>query len=316
MPVLRKITIGVMGVLVMGGCATAFRAGAPAGKIDVIGHRGASAYAPENTLASFALAKEMGADWFELDSTLTRDGQVIVIHDDTLDRTTNGKGPVADMTLAQLKQLDAGAWKDPKFAGERLPTLAEALDLARKRRIGVYLEIKNSADDSALIERIMQKAGNQAPFSPRMKREVMAMIRASGSRNIELTHKVIELVRKRRMQRQVVIQSFSPIVCALALGEAPRMRIEMLALKDKDRPERWPMFLTWNGYLHPRGFNTNPDSLDEALFHQLHAEGRMVAVWTVDEEASMRQFANWGVDALITNTPDVCLRVLREMGKR
>ncbi|MBN2310352.1 MAG: glycerophosphodiester phosphodiesterase, partial [Candidatus Hydrogenedentes bacterium] len=112
------------------GCATCGDTCGPRG-VDVIAHRGASAYAPENTLAAFQLAHEMGADWFELDCTLTKDGQVLVIHDDSVERTAGVKRHVSDMTLAELKELDAGSWKDPKYAGERLPTLAEALDLAK-----------------------------------------------------------------------------------------------------------------------------------------------------------------------------------------
>jgi glycerophosphoryl diester phosphodiesterase len=299
----------------MSGCATTYHAGAPKGAIDVIAHRGASAYAPENTLASFALAKELDADWFELDCTLTQDGQILVIHDDKVDRTTNGKGAVADLTLAELKKLDAGSWQDPKFAGEPLPTLGEALDLARQKRIGVYIEIKNCAEDGSLIEQIMRMAEGRDTLTPTMRREMMARIRASHTRNLELTRKVITEVRKRRMTHQVVIQSFSPIICAVALDEAPKFRTELLASKDEKKPERWPMYLKWTGYLNPPGFNTNPESLDEALLKKMHAEGRTVAVWTVDEEPDMRGFVQWGVDAIITNRPDLCLKVLKEMGK-
>ncbi|MCX5757892.1 MAG: glycerophosphodiester phosphodiesterase family protein, partial [Candidatus Hydrogenedentes bacterium] len=273
------------------------------------------AYAPENTLASFALAREMNADWFELDCTLTQDGHVIVIHDDKLDRTTNGKGHVSEFTLEALKRLDAGTWKDPKFAGERLPLLSEALDLAQERRIGVYIEIKNAADDSRLMKDIMVMAGDKKRMSPKMKRKMFEMIEASGTRNLELTCKVVALVRERRMGRQVVIQSFSPIACAIAQHEAPRFRVEMLALKDKDNPERWPGYLKWRNWLDVRGFNSNLDSLDEAGVKQCHAEGRMVAIWTVDDEDVMRQIAGWGVDRIITNKPDLCLRTLKAIGK-
>jgi len=312
----RRIWIVLMGVAVMTGCATTYHAGALKGAIDVIAHRGASAYAPENTLASFKRAKELQADWFELDCTLTKDGQIIVIHDDKVDRVTNAKGAVADMTLAELKKLDAGTWKDAKFAGEKLPTLAEALDFAKAARIGVYVEIKISADDSALIRDIMKMIeGRHTPLDPKTRRQMMSMIRASRTRNLELTEKVIELVRKRRMASQVVIQSFSPIVCAIALNEAPRFRTEMLASKDKDNPERWPAYLRWMELLAPPGFNTDPESFEESLLKQCHAEGRTMAIWTLDEEADMRHFAELGADAIITNKPDVCLKLLKEMGK-
>src|SRR5690606_19865069 len=97
----------------------------PTDKVAVIAHRGASAYAPENTIAAFELAVEMKADWYELDCLLAKDGTVIVSHDNDVSRCTDGEGRVTEMTLAELKTLDAGSWKDPKFAGERLPTLAE-----------------------------------------------------------------------------------------------------------------------------------------------------------------------------------------------
>src|SRR5512134_2899743 len=87
----------------------------------IIAHRGSSTHAPENTLAAFVLAADQGADAIELDVTLTRDGQVVVIHDDTLERTTNGHGRIDQLLYAQVAQVDAGAKFDPKFAGERVP---------------------------------------------------------------------------------------------------------------------------------------------------------------------------------------------------
>ena len=91
----------------------------------VIAHRGASSYAPENTLAAFDLALEMGVTHLELDVHATDDGRLVVIHDDTVDRTTNGSGPVAGHTLSSLMALDAGSWFGVRFTGERVPTLDE-----------------------------------------------------------------------------------------------------------------------------------------------------------------------------------------------
>ncbi|MDZ4861503.1 MAG: glycerophosphodiester phosphodiesterase family protein, partial [Candidatus Hydrogenedentes bacterium] len=132
----QGIAVLGLGLLIMTGCARHLGR-PPHGAIDVIGHRGASAYAPENTMASFVKAREMGADWFELDVRLSRDGELVIMHDETLDRTTNGHGYVRDWTLHDLKQLDAGAWKGEEFTGERVPTLAQCLDYA-KYKIGVY----------------------------------------------------------------------------------------------------------------------------------------------------------------------------------
>lgn len=94
-------------------------------------HRGASGHAPENTLAAFGLAMEMGADMCELDVQQTADNRLVVIHDDTIDRTTNGKGNLWEMTLAELQRFDAGSWFAPRFAGEKLPSLEQVIDLVR-----------------------------------------------------------------------------------------------------------------------------------------------------------------------------------------
>ncbi len=108
----------------------------------IIGHRGASGHAPENTLAAFRRAVELGARFIETDLQLSRDSRLVAIHDDTLDRTTNGRGPVHRLTLAELRELDAGSWFGPRFAGERIPTLEEILQFARKSDVVFYLEIK------------------------------------------------------------------------------------------------------------------------------------------------------------------------------
>ena len=110
----------------------------------IIGHRGYPAKYPENTLAAFEAAIEAGAVMIELDVMLSRDRKVVVIHDATLDRTTNGKGSVADLTLAELKQLDAGSWFDAQFVGQQIPELSEVLDLVNGRAY-VNIEIKSNA---------------------------------------------------------------------------------------------------------------------------------------------------------------------------
>jgi glycerophosphoryl diester phosphodiesterase len=110
-----------------------------------IGHRGASGHAPENTLAAFERAVELGAGFIETDLHLTRDAHFVAIHDRTLERTTNGHGAVRDFTLAQLRNLEAGLWYDRKYMGERIPTIEEILAFARNHDIVVYLELKYEA---------------------------------------------------------------------------------------------------------------------------------------------------------------------------
>ena len=224
----RFVLLATMGALAMTGCATTARTGRGDARIDIIAHRGASAKAPENTLAAFRLAHDLRADWFELDCTLTSDGEVVCIHDGTVDRTTNATGEVAKMTLADLKQLDAGAWKHPDYAGEPLPTLAEALDFARGD-IGVYIEIKNSAGDAALEQAILDCTRDVPVLSRAQGDAVRALIAESGSRNHELTRKSSTSMRERNMEKHVVIQSFSPICCAVAKLTAPDLRVEFSA---------------------------------------------------------------------------------------
>ncbi|MCH7960100.1 MAG: hypothetical protein IID08_08215 [Candidatus Hydrogenedentes bacterium] len=285
--------------------------------VEVIAHRGASAYAPENTLAAFGLAHEMGADWFELDCTLTRDGAIIVIHDDTVDRTTDGTGTVAELSLAYLKQLDAGTWKDPKFAGEPLPTLDESLTFA-KDRIGVFIEIKDSADDTEIKRQILARAKTADLGSPAWRAEMAHLIAASGSRNYELTLKTIETVRALGMEDRVVIQSFSPIVCAVALAEAPEIRTEFLGEDTRESPENWDQVIEWVTVLDPPGFNPNKRAmmLHRAKIGSIRDQGKSIRVWTIDGRRDMIQFGEWGVSGLITNRPDFCLSVLQENGLR
>ncbi|MBI4311314.1 MAG: glycerophosphodiester phosphodiesterase [Chloroflexi bacterium] len=108
----------------------------------VIAHRGASGEAPENTMAAFELALEQGADVIEMDVHMTADGYPVVIHDDTLERTTNGKGLVRQRTLAELKGMDAGSWSGRQFAGQKVPTLEEVVAWA-KGKVPLAIEVKN-----------------------------------------------------------------------------------------------------------------------------------------------------------------------------
>lgn len=127
--------------------------------VEVIGHRGNSDVAPENTLASFEAAFAVGATMVEVDVHLSRDGIPVVIHDDTLERTTNSKGPVAARTFAQLSVLDAGSWKGEAYAGQRIPSLAATLTAANgKGRVLVDLKVDGMG---AIIAKVLRSAGLQ-----------------------------------------------------------------------------------------------------------------------------------------------------------
>jgi glycerophosphoryl diester phosphodiesterase len=110
----------------------------------VIAHRGASAQAPENTMAAFRRAVELGSKFVETDLQLTKDARLVAMHDATLERTTNGRGLVKDYTLAEIRELDAGSWFGPQFARERVPTIENIIDFAREADIVFYLEVKSA----------------------------------------------------------------------------------------------------------------------------------------------------------------------------
>jgi len=162
----------------------------------VIGHRGASSYAPENTMAAFDLALQMGVRHVELDIRLTRDGHIVVIHDDTVDRTTNGFGPVMSYTLAALRELDAGSWFGSPFAGERIPTLSDVL--ARyKGRAHLHMEIK----------------GHTPTLAPR----------------------TADVVRQHGMQAQVTMTSFQDVRLEEMRAYAPELPLGWLVQTVTDR---------------------------------------------------------------------------------
>jgi glycerophosphoryl diester phosphodiesterase len=179
----------------------------------------------------------------------------------------------------------------------------------------VYLEIKNDDDDTDLMAKILCDAEGQVHGSDGLLRDMMRRIEDSGTRNLELTRKTITLIREHRMARRVIVQSFSPIVCAIMLAEAPEIRTEYLGAEMEKHPEYWENYMRWAALLPVAGMNVNHESITEERMKAFHKAGRTVAVWTVDDEAIMRRLVGWGVDGIISNRPDVALRVVKEMGK-
>ena len=150
----------------------------------VIGHRGAAAAAPENTLVSLRKAKELGASWVEFDVKLTRDGVPILMHDERLERTTDGRGEVALTTLNDLQKLDAGGWFDPAFRGEPVPTLEAALALCAELGLGINVEIKpcpgRAAETARVTVEVLQArwpGGLPAPLISSFERSCLAVAR-------------------------------------------------------------------------------------------------------------------------------------------
>jgi glycerophosphoryl diester phosphodiesterase len=238
-----------------------------------IGHRGASAAAPQNTLAAFRKAVELGADGVELDVQLSADGAVVVIHDFTVDKTTNGTGRVADKTLAELKALDAGSRFSPHFAGERIPTLAEVFE----------------AIDGRLLVNIELKAPDK-------------------NWNTALVGPVLEIVRSHGMQAQVLFSSFNPHVLYAMKQLAPDIPAGALYSSDSLAYVRraWLEPFIPHEARHPHySMVTGP------IVEWCHAHSLRVNTWTVDDPAEMRRLVAAGVNSIITNKPDVLKSVLQ-----
>ena len=301
-----------LSLIFLAGCATTGSLMIePEDRVAVIAHRGASAYAPENTLAAFEVAVDMNADWYELDCLLTKDDVVIVSHDDKLDRCTNSTGLVVEKSLAELKTLDAGSWFDAKFADETLPTLTESLTMA-KDRIGVYVEIKSVASDGALMADLRKLVEGQNTLNAATKSAMIQAADASGNRNVLLSRKAIEDIRATGMTKQVVIQSFSPIICMMARIEAPEIRTEYLGGYNDEKPDQWEHFIDWGLVIDVDGFNVSHGSINSDRLARFHDAGKTVAVWTVDKKEDMTRYIDMGVDGIITNRPDDLRAVLAE----
>ena len=233
----------------------------------IIAHRGDSARYPENSLAAFAAALEVGAAMVELDVTLTRDRYLVVIHDDAVDRTTDGTGAVSAMTLAELRALDAGAWFDPAFAGQRIPTLEEVLILARGRA-RVNIEIKDSAYE---------------PEAPADAAE----------------RQVLETVRRLGMVDSVLVSSFEPrILKRLAAMGGPLPRLALLTETPFEQADLdlCRELSAWS--LHPDRSVVSPEMVFAA-----HAAGLRVLPYTVNDPEEAARLLALGVDGFFTDDP-------------
>jgi glycerophosphoryl diester phosphodiesterase len=235
----------------------------------VFAHRGASAHAPENTLAAFQLALEHGADAIEFDVKLTKDGQVVAHHDNTLERTTDGKGRLRDFSLAELKKLDAGAWFSETYRGERIPTLAEIFETVGDR-LFMNIELTNYA----------------APFD-------------------KLVDKVAELVERYHMHERILYSSFLPHNLVRAGALTPGLPRGQLALPG---PAGWWQ-RRWGNFLQLQADHPFSGDVSESSIKRSHARGRRVYTWTVNDPEEMRRLQSLGADGIITDDPKLALSV-------
>ncbi|HYO28151.1 MAG TPA: glycerophosphodiester phosphodiesterase family protein, partial [Azonexus sp.] len=230
----------------------------------LIGHRGYPAKFPENTLASFEGAVQAGCDMIELDVTLTKDRKVVVIHDDTLDRTTNGKGLVLEQTFEEIKRLDAGSWFAPRFSAERIPELSEVMKLTAGRCM-LNIEIKESAFEADYPTNAIEH-------------QVVKLVKTSGAIN-----RVIISSFDKRILERIAAMDAPPAVAYISDHGADKSVLDMLlAMKA----------FSW----HPRFTVLTRNQVD-----MLHTAGLKVFPWTINTRAEAEKVLALGVDGLICN---------------
>lgn len=237
----------------------------------ILAHRGDKDHAPENTLPSFAQAIQKGADGVELDAKLTSDGHVIVIHDTTVDRTTNGSGKIQSFSLDAIRKLDAGSWFDKSFAGLQVPLLEEVFETVGKEKI-INIELTNYA-------------------TPRDR----------------LVEKVCELIKKHKNQNQILFSSFFASnlrTVAKMLPKVPRGLLAMPGLVGLWARSFGFMFGDYQA-LHP-----HISSVSRVQIQRVHRVKRRIHVWTANTPEEIKQLADWNVDGIFTDDTELAVRAL------
>lgn len=238
----------------------------------VIAHRGASAYAPENTLAAFRMALEQGAHAIELDAKLTKDDVVVILHDGTLDRTTTGSGTIHLQKYQDIRDLDAGSHFSPEFRHEHIPALAEVLE-AVGRQMLVNIELTN-------------------------------YIRPWDS----LPERAFHIVNKYNLENRILFSSFNPLALIKIKRIDPNLARALLIHPGEPRLIRWLFQILIKG----EAFHPHYSLVTPRLITDRKRESTRVNVWTVNQVEKMEQLMNWGVDGLITDYPDIALKIVNK----
>lgn len=236
-------------------------------KIDNVAHRGASGYAPENTISAFDKAVEMKADYIEIDVQRSKDGELVVIHDTSVDRTTDGTGKVGALTFEQLRNLDAGSWKGEQFTGEKIPTFDEILERYHGK-IGILIELKAPELYPGIEESIAQELKERNLDKPQNEKIIIQ------SFNFESMKKMNDLL---------------PIV-PIGVLTSSKLDTTPLALQE---------FSTYADYFNPSYGIVTTD-----LVNHVHSLGMKISSWTVRSPESAEFLFDMGVDAIITDYPD------------
>jgi glycerophosphoryl diester phosphodiesterase len=236
-------------------------------QVDNIAHRGAAGYAPENTVAGFDLAVDMKADYIEIDVQRSKDGELVVIHDTSVDRTTDGTGKVGDLTFDYLRSLDAGSWKGEQFAGEPIPTFEEILDRYHGK-VGILIELK-------------------APeLYPGIEEQVADKIK---ERNLD-----------KPQNEKIIIQSFNFESMKTMDQLLPNVPIGVLTSNRADTTaealQEFSAYADW--------FNPSYGIVTKELVNQVHSLGMQIGSWTVRSQDAADFLFEMDVDAIITDYPD------------
>lgn len=236
-------------------------------QVDNVAHRGATAYAPENTIAAFDLAVDMKADYIEIDVQRSKDGELVLIHDTTVDRTTDGTGKVGELTFEQLRSLDAGSWKGEQYEGEPIPTFEEILDRYRGK-VGILIELK-------------------APeLYPGIEKQVAEALK---ERNLD-----------KPQNEKIIIQSFNFESMKTTNELLPLVPIGVLTSnRVHTTPEALQEFSTYADW-----FNPSYGIVTEELVNQVHSLGMKIGSWTVRSQEAADFLFEMKVDAIITDYPD------------
>ena len=228
-----------------------------------VAHRGASLVAPENTLAALELAIESGAEFVETDLRLTSDGVPVLLHDAELDRTTTGRGEVAELTFRELREVSAGEWFAPGYEAERVPTLAEFLRLLAPSGAKAILELKGDWDVAGLetVERLLRRYGVES-------RVVFAAFRLGS---LEAAREVVPLVPRLLLAEEPRSKELE----RAASVDAAAIAVSADGLASLEEPERW--------------------------FDSLTHGGLLAVVYTVDDVEEWDRLASWPVFAVVTD---------------
>ncbi|MFC4775591.1 glycerophosphodiester phosphodiesterase [Paenibacillus sp. GCM10023252] len=236
-------------------------------KVITVAHRGASGYAPENTMAAFEQSVAMKADFLELDVQLSKDGRLVIIHDTTVDRTTDGTGTVRSLTYEELSQLDAGSFFSPAFQGEKIPTLEQVLDEYRGK-IGILIEIKASYLYPGIEQKVADALSDRNLDKPNNGKVI---IQSFETASVEKFHKLLP-----------------DIPVGILTSSANQLTDEALA-----------QFSTYADYINP-----NLAYISEDLVNRVHALDMGIMAWTVRNAVYVQPLLDAGVDGIITDYPD------------